>query len=271
MKKKDFRKIRNDILDGKVKKWDLATDDGIVTEKVHGSHGYFGAFIIIPVGGKKTLIFIDDRDGICVPMLAEWYDDLKFTGYGWDPDARFVSNPNKDPLLVCKDGKWTMVGYYGETVKRGNRSLRVPYCNEWYDSIGMHERVRYLDANGNKTDTWCKASVVERWYDAMKDGVPVRLTNRCRVLQDGNHELLAEVKKWDKGKIISEWIAKGRPCYSIYGYRYKGAKAGPMSNEEAMKLIGAHSFGIGYSSLSWAVEDGQVALVFEHYSEGDLE
>lgn len=82
---------------------------------------------------------------------------------------------------------------------------------------------------------------------------------------------MSEVKEWDKDKIKRDWIDKGRPCYFINGLRFRGATAHPISQEEAASLIKKHSFGMGFYSLSWGVEDGKVALVFEEYSEYDME
>ena len=64
---------------------------------------------------------------------------------------------------------------------------------------------------------------------------------------------------------------KGRPCYHISGFGFRGAKPVRISTEKALEMINVHSFGMGFSSMSWAVEDGSVALVFESYSELDME
>lgn len=250
--------MREAVLDGKLKRWDVEVDKG--TPEVRGD-GYFGSFTIITVGGKKTLVFCDPRDAICVPMIDDWYDDVKFTGFGWNPDTRFVSDPNSNPLLVKRAGKWTMIGYYGPRVTRNGLSLRKPYCDDWYDSIGNRENGRAINNAGD----------VERWYDAVKDGRPVRLTRKCQLINDRNHEIMAEVKTWDKDRIIADWIQKEGPCYHIQGFRYRGAKPVRISKSAALEMIRRHSFGMGFSSMSWAVEDGSVALVFESYSELDME
>ena len=52
--------------------------------------------------------------------------------------------------------------------------------------------------------------------------------------------------------------------------RFRGASAHPITTEKARELIKKHSFGKGFSSLDWSVEDGRVALVFESYSESDM-
>ena len=268
MDDKEIEKMREDILDGKLLKWDVKVDEG--TPPVKGE-GYFGNFTVITVGGKKTMVFCDPRDAICVPMLSEWYDDIAFTERGWDVDTRFQTNPNWNPLLVKKNGKWTMVGYYGNKIRRGKYDLRVPYCDEWYDSIGNREHWKCFDKDGRPTSNSIGCSSIERWYDAVKDGKPVRLTRKCQVLDENIHDLMAEVKKWDKDKILSDWIDNGRPCYSIHGYRFKGAKPVPVSNDKAREMIKIHSFGKGFNSLDWAVEDGKVVLLFAIYSECDME
>lgn len=253
-------KMREDILDGKISRWDVTVDEG-TNRPV--AEGYFGSFTIITIGGKKTLVFCDPRNSNCVPMIDGWYDDVKFTDYGWNPDERFVSEPNPNPLLVQRNGKWTMIGYCGPAVTRNGIRLRKPYCDEWYDCIDNWGKGRSVNSKG--------VNLVERWYDAVKDGNHVRLTRKCQVIDDGNQDTLAEVKTWDNERIKTDWIEKGRPCYHISGFRFRGAKPGRISTEKALEMIKSHSFGMGFSSMSWAVEDGSVALVFESYSELDME
>lgn len=261
--------MREDILDGKVSRWDVTVDKG-TTRPV--ANGYFGNFTIITIGGKKTLVFCDPRDSICVPMIDGWYDDVRLTDFGWSPDTRFVSDPNSNPLLVQRNGKWTMIGYYGPTVTRNGMRLRKPYCDEWYDCIDGREKARSINEYGDEVPHLSKdVSSVERWYDAVKDGKHVRLTRKCQVIDDRNQDTLAEVKTWDKDRIKTDWIEKDRPCYHISGFRYRGAKPGRISKEQALEMIKSHSFGKGFSSMSWGVEDGSVALVFESYSELDME
>lgn len=262
-------KMREDILDGKISRWDVKVDEGTARPT---AEGYFGNFTIITIGGKKTLVFCDPRDSNCVPMIDGWYDDVKFTDYGWSPDTRFVSEPNPNPLLVQRNGKWTMIGYYGPTVTRNGMRLRKPYCDEWYDCIDNREKARSINKRGDEVPHLSKdVNLVERWYDAVKDGNHVRLTKKCQVIDDGNQDTLAEVKTWGKDRIKTDWIEKGRPCYHISGFRFRGAKPGRISTEKALEMIKSHSFGMGFSSMSWAVEDGSVALVFESYSELDME
>lgn len=242
--------LRKEILDGNVKKWDLVSSDDEITVKIHGSHGYFGEFIIVPVGMKKTMIFIDDRDGMCVPMLDGWYDDMLYAGSPWSPDTRFVSQPNREPLLVKKGGKWNMIGYYGKRVRRGNMSLRAPYSDVWYDSISRGERVRYIGKDGKELTHYREdVEAVERWYDAIKDGVAVRLTSECKPIDDDVGRTIEQVRPWNRDLIEKEWIEKGKPCYSIYGFRYKGASPRPITSEEAKKLIKIHDFGKGFARV----------------------
>lgn len=244
--------MREAILDGKVSRSDVTVDKG-TTRPI--AEGYFGNFTIITVGGKKTLVFGDPRDSICVPMIDDWYDDVRFTDYGWSPDTRFVSDPNSNPLLVKRNGKWTMIGYYGQKVRRGDNWLRVPYCDEWYDSIGKTSRV----AKG------------VRFYEASRNGEAVRLTPKCQVIEEDASDVIATVKKWDKDRIVRDWIDKGMPCYHISGFRYRGAKARKITNDEARDLIKVYHFGKGFSSIDWNIEDGHAALVFKSYSEADME
>ena len=197
MTEEEIMKMREDILDGKVSRWDVTVDKG-TTGPI--AKGYFGNFTIITIGGKRTLVFCDPRDSVCVPMIDGWYDDVKFTDYGWDPDERFVSEPNPNPLLVQRNGKWTMIGYHGPTVTRNGTRLRKPYCDEWYDCIDNREKGRSVNSKG--------VNLVERWYDAVKDGNHVRLTRKCQVIDDGNQDTLDEVKTWGKDRIKTDWIRK---------------------------------------------------------------
>lgn len=244
--------MREAVLDGGLSRREVKVDEGTPSVK---ADGYFGNMTVISVGGKKTLVFCDPRDTVVVPMLGDWYDDVAMTEYGWDVDTRFYSDPNWNPLLVKKDGKWTMIGYCGQKVRRGNNWLRVPYCDDWYDSIEKTSRV--------------KDGV--RFYEATKDGETVRLTPTCQVVEENAAEIVKKVEKWDKDRIVNDWIRKGKPCYRINGFRFKGAKASPITSDEALKLIKVHSLGMGFRSLGWRVEDGRAALVFESYSESDME
>lgn len=244
--------MREAVLDGKLRRWDVKVDEGTPEVK---ARGYFGDFTIISIGGMKTLVFCDPRDSVCVPMLADWYDDVSMTEYGWDEDTRFRSEPNWNPLLVKRDGKWTMVGYDGEKVTRGKYRLRVPYCDNWYSWVSNMSRV----VNG------------VRCYEASDNGVGVLLTPKCQVVEENASDVMRRVVQWDKGRIARDWIGKDRPCYHITGLRYKGKKPHRITKEEAEDRIKYHDFGIGFDSLDWSVEDGKVALVFESYSESDME
>ena len=254
------QELREKILDGKVLRWDVEAEDGCFDFK--NEHlGYFGAIDIMSVGGKKTIIECDPRDAILRPMLAEWYDDVMWTGrYGcWSPDTRFVSDPNPLPAIVRKNGKFAMVGYYGNTVRRGNYYLRMPYYDRWYDSIGTVERRMKFG------DTWVSV------FDAVKDGKSVMLTNKGVEISIDVNLTLERVKDWSKEKILHEWVEAGRPCTLIHGFAYKGAKPHLIGNEEALKRIKTHSFGVGYYSMEWTVFEGMAVLQFAEYSEGDME
>ena len=76
---------------------------------------------------------------------------------------------------------------------------------------------------------------------------------------------------WSKEKILHEWVEAGRPCTLIHGFAYKGAKPHLIGNEEALKRIKTHSFGVGYYSMEWTVFEGMAVLQFAEYSEGDME
>jgi hypothetical protein len=252
------KKLREKILEGEVLRWDVEAEDGGFDFK--NEHlGYFGAIDIMSVGGKKTIIECDPRDAILRPMLAEWYDDVMWiTGGKWSPDTRFVSDPNRIPAIVRKDGKFAMVGYYGQTVRRGNRYLRLPYYDRWYDAIGTVERRMKFG------DTWVSV------FDAVKDGKSVMLTNKGVEISIDVNLTLERVKDWSKDDILHQWIEADRPCTLIYGFAYKGAKPHLIKKEEALKRIKTHSFGIGYYSMEWTVFDGMAVLQFSEYSESDM-
>lgn len=255
-----IKKLRKKILEGNVLKWDLQGVDGCETI-ADVDLGYFGEIAIIRVGRKKTIVECDPRDARIVPMLSEWYDDVSWTGHSyekWNRDTRFVGDPNSMPAIVKKDGKFAMVGYYGQTLKVGNRYLRVPYKDMWYESISTKpRRIKYCD-------TWFTV------FDAVRNGEKTMVTNKgCQIATDLNITL-EEVKGWTKEDILHKWIEADRPCTFIYGFAYKGAKARLITKEEALKKIKTHSFGIGYHSMEWTVFNGMAVLQFSEYSESDM-
>ena len=81
---------------------------------------------------------------------------------------------------------------------------------------------------------------------------------------------LKEVKDWTKDDILHKWIEAGRPCTLIHGFRYKGASAHLINQDEALKRIKTHSFGVGYYSMEWTVFNGMAVLQFAEYSESDM-
>ena len=256
----ELKNLRKKILTGTVKRWDLRGVDGCETI-ADVELGYFGEIAIIRVGKKKTIVECDPRDGKIVPMLSEWYDDVSWTGQSyekWKRDTRFEGDPNRMPAIVKKNGKFAMVGYYGQKVNVGGMYLRVPYNDTWYDFISTKYRSMKFG---------------EKWelvFDAVKDGKNTMVTNKgCQITIDVN-TTLAEVKSWTKEDILHKWIEADRPCTFIYGFAYKGAKASLITKEEALKKIKTHSFGVGYYSMEWTVFNGMAVLQFSEYSESDM-
>ena len=255
MTEEELQKWRDKILEGNVKRWEAPYDEGTVD--VAQEHlGYFGAYEIISIGGKKTVIACDPRDAILQPKLAEWYDDAVWTnGHKWSMDTRFVSDPNSFPVLVKKDGKWAMVNWHGKS-KPGTR-LWVPDNYNWYDWI-------------NPSPSWTDG--VGDTYSAVKDGKTVKLTKKGTEVQEDVKAVKKEVEgwKWDKDAIIHKWIEADRPCSFIHGFRFKGAHPRLITKEEALEKIKHHTPGMGYYSMEWTVLDGRVTLEFQEYSEGDM-
>lgn len=256
MTDEEANELRNRILGGEVRRWDVEYDEGTwnpTKEKL----GYFGKYGIVSVGGKKMVVECDPRDSLLRPQFAEWYDDVKWTvGEAWDTDTRFRSNPNAFPVLVRKDGfGWGMIRWYG----------RKPCTSDWYDAISPEKHWMKTDANGG--GLWV--------YSAAKKGKPAHLvlTPKGTEVCVGADEIKAkmdEVKGWTKDDILHKWIEADQPCSFIYGFAYKGASARPITKEEALEKIKHHEFGMGYYSMDWVVFDGKVTLQFEEYSEGDM-
>jgi len=255
-----IKKLRERILEGNVSRWDLRGVDGCETI-ADVELGYFGEIAIIRVGRKKTIVECDPRDGKIVPMLAEWYEDISWTGQSyekWNRDTRFVGDPNRMPAIVKKDGKFAMVGYYGQTVKVGDRYLRVPYNDMWYESIAT--RYRSIQFG----DKWVIV------FDAVRNGEKTMVTNNGFQITIDVDITLKKVKSWTKEDILHKWIEANRPCTLIYGFAYKGAKAHLIDKEEALRRIKTHSFGVGYYSMKWTVFNGMAVLQFSEYSESDM-
>ena len=253
---------RRRILNERVLRYEVEVDKG-TCDIAHEDLGYFGTIQIISIGGKKTVVKCDPRDVVLEPMLEDWYDDVVWA-YGcigkWDPDTRFVSIPNPYPVLVEKDGKWAMIGYYGvkHDPENNPRRLRSPYYGKWYDHI--YSRPRRQELFG----TWTTV------FDAIKDGNQIMLTrNGVEVVIDPT-VTIDEVKGWTKDDIVKKWIEVDRPCTMIYGFSYKGASPYPISKEEALRRIKAHSFGKGYYSMEWTVFNGRPTLQFSEYSASDM-
>ena len=254
----ELKNLRKKILTGTMKRWYFKVDEGS-DNFLKENLGYFGEIGIISIGGMKTIVECDPRDAIVKPMLAGWYDDVSWTGQSyekWSRDTRFVSDPNNIPAIIKKNGKFAMVGYYGQ--KDPETGLRVPYYNKWYDSISTKYRRQKFG------DTWVTV------YDVEKDGKKMMLTNKGMEICIDVDVTLKEVKDWTKEDILHKWIEAGRPCTLIHGFRYKGASAHLINQSEALKRIKTHSFGVGYYSMEWTVFNGMAVLQFAEYSESDM-
>ena len=257
LNEKEAKELRAKILKGGVSRWEIRYDEGTY-DLGQASLGYFGEYAIISVGGLKTIVECDPRDRVVIPVI-DWYDDIKWISYhNWSRDRRFVSRPNSYPAIVKKDGKYAMIGYYGEKDEQG---LIKPYYGRWYDEISNRERSFSLDAGHG-------GYVIV--LDAKRDGHSVLLTCEGQELDVDVNLTLAKVKEYTKEDIIHKWIEAGNPCTLIYGFRFKGATSKPISKEEALKRVQSHSFGKDYYSMEWTVTGGRVVLEFQEYSEGDM-
>jgi hypothetical protein len=143
-------------------------------------------------------------------------------------------------------------------VKVGDRYLRVPYNDMWYDYLSTKRRSIKFG------DTWVSV------FDAVNNGEATMVTNRGMRITIDVDITLKKVKSWTKDDILHNWIETNSPCTLIHGFEYKGAKAHLIDKEEALRRIKTHSFGVGYYSMKWTVFNGMAVLQFSEYSESDM-
>lgn len=67
-----------------------------------------------------------------------------------------------------------------------------------------------------------------------------------------------------------EWINNGKPCMYRRGWGWKGAATRSITNEKALELLPAYSFGMGFYELSFINYKGVDILLFNEFSENDL-
>lgn len=67
-----------------------------------------------------------------------------------------------------------------------------------------------------------------------------------------------------------KWVESGNPCTFRYGWGWKGASARYLTKDEAIEKLKKHSFCVGFYTLWWEMEDGQIVLNFNELSENDM-
>lgn len=79
-----------------------------------------------------------------------------------------------------------------------------------------------------------------------------------------------KVNKPESKAEAQAWVEAGNPCTFRYGWGWKGASSRPISTEEAREKLKRHHFGMGFYTMGWEEEDGQVVLNFNELSENDM-
>lgn len=240
--------MRQLVLDGKARRWDVSYDDGS-TDLTSVDIGYFGTISVIQIGGMQTVVRCEMCDGILHPMLDRWYDGVRFTGRPWDADTRFTNEPNADPIVARAGSEWTLIPYRGRMDAHG-RLLPTSY----YEAISLRPSIIRFGWFGN----------VEV-FDAVNDGRGFCLSKCGTPIEQPD-----EVEPTDKGQILERWIWRGRPCYHVHGFRWKGARPVEVDADKAVELLKKSSFDKSCDAMEWDVVDGRPALLFSTYSEGDM-
>lgn len=69
---------------------------------------------------------------------------------------------------------------------------------------------------------------------------------------------------------LVDLINRGIRCYYRYGFAYRGAEESEISREEALKLLPAFSYGMGFHNLKFKKKFGVPVLEFNDLGENDL-
>lgn len=69
---------------------------------------------------------------------------------------------------------------------------------------------------------------------------------------------------------LTELINMGMPCQYRHGFAYRGAIAGYITKEEALRLLPDFTYGMGFYELNYSVKDGIPELEFNELGENDL-
>jgi hypothetical protein len=228
------------------------------SKRIPENNGYFGAYTIITLDGKKNVVYVDDRNSDCVVQFAEWFDDV--FGEIFDGDTRW--NNGGGIMFVRNGDKYNAIGRGTQYFSKTQRFAEVN-SSVWYDSIDPKKCYTQRGEVG-----YCGT-----YYNATLNGKNVRIDRDGVLIADNIQSLMQEVADWSKAEIMEKWIEHGRPCAEINGYAYRGARHHAIDNKKAAELLPISSDdrkGVNYNTYEWDVLNGQLTLVFNRYSENDL-
>lgn len=81
---------------------------------------------------------------------------------------------------------------------------------------------------------------------------------------------ITQIANRETKEYAKQWIKEGKPCCYRYGWGWKGAKARPITKEQALELLPYYNFSKGFYELSFIKLDGVETLEFNELSENDM-
>ena len=233
---------------------DSVLDDD--SDKMPTYIGYFGAYTLIKLKGKKAIVFTDIRDSV-VKLITYWFDDILYNIPGfdscWDGDYRF----NHDKPIIVKEN-----GLYNLVKPHSNKLLLSEWCKsidtKWFykKEFGGEYAVNAIDKNDNEIIVFTDGSIKQK--------------NICN--KENIENVLKMVKSLSINEIQTLWIDKNLPCEFIRGLEYKGKQRVKISAEKATELLKTHNnFNSDFNSAEWIVSSGQVKLLFREYADSDYD
>ena len=122
----------------------------------------------------------------------------------------------------------------------------------------------------NRSEKYLSSKSVNHWREIFEETfTPNDLESLLEQYNERAKVLCKKVKPYSGDPIKTNfdkktWIEKGYPCAYRYGFAWKGAKATPMANDEALKKFG-HTFESKYEKLN-----DKWHLVLQDYSGSDM-
>lgn len=227
-------------------------------------------YIIIRHAGMYNIVKWDwsQYSGYCVDAVSDfWFEEITkehhFVGTcefwknnHWEYDynrGRFCSSTNRTVVKVKQNGKY---GFIYLSTNKSNKEN--PFL---YQTI----------LNEVKSD-WYK--IPGKWViDVTINGKANKLTQDGLLLtpeRDLTSELeYAKANLTDKSQILLQWIQQGKPCAKRYGLSFRGAKAKPITTQEAENLLPKYDFGKGFYEIRFELLS-EPTLVFNEYSANDM-